>query len=278
MTASLRDRAYNYIRTQLINGQFAPGARLSHRALAREMGISFIPVREAVSQLVSEGFVVHEPKLGTFVMQVSRQELAELYDLREALEGHAVTRAAGRISPEELAEMERSNDVMCGIAEEVSRLGPTAWSGERIDRWMLSDAEFHVILLRAAGNGRALKIVSELRLMTHVFGHHNDSRSLADLERVCGEHKQLLDALRSGKANQAQQILVKHLRAGCELALAAYDRRRMQEASHQDVGLTYLDALREKIHAIEREPASTARAKPKSSDSAAKTKRRDTRR
>jgi DNA-binding GntR family transcriptional regulator len=226
MSVSLRDRAYNYIRYQLINGQFSPGSRLSHRALAKEIGISFIPVREAVSQLVSEGFMVHEPKLGTFVTQVSRQELAELYDLREALEGHAVIKAVGNIRQEELAEMERSNGVMTAIAEEVAQLGPSAWSGERIDRWVLSDAEFHVILLRAAGNGRALRIVSDLRLMTHVFGHHNNSRNLKDLERVCEEHSQFLDALRKGKASLAQQVLVKHLRAGCELTIVAACRKQ----------------------------------------------------
>jgi DNA-binding GntR family transcriptional regulator len=278
MSVSLRDRAYNYIRSQLINGQFPPGSRLSHRALAKEIGISFIPVREAVSQLVSEGLVVHEPKLGSFVMQVSRQELAELYDLREALESHAVLKATGSIGQADLDEMQRSNDQMVAIAQEVSRLGPSAWSGEQIDRWMLSDAVFHVVLLRAAGNSRALKTVSDLRLMTHVFGHHNDSRSLGDLERVCQEHEQLLDALRRGKASQAQQVLVRHLRAGCELALAAYDRRRMQEDNRQDAGQTYLDTLREKIHAIERDSAPPVRSKSKSTESRPKGKPRDSRR
>jgi DNA-binding GntR family transcriptional regulator len=278
MSVSLRDRAYNYIRSQLINGQFPPGSRLSHRALAKEIGISFIPVREAVSQLVSEGLVVHEPKLGSFVMQVSRQELAELYDLREALESHAVLKATGSISQADLDEMQCSNDQMVAIAQEVARLGQSEWSGEQIDRWMLSDAVFHVVLLRAAGNSRALKTVSDLRLMTHVFGHYNESRSLGDLERVCQEHEQLLDALHRGKASQAQQVLVRHLRAGCELALAAYDRRRMQEDSRQDAGQTYLDTLREKIHAIERDTAPPVRSKSKSTESRPKGKPRGSRR
>jgi DNA-binding GntR family transcriptional regulator len=270
MSASLRNQAYHYIRSQLVSGRLAPGTRLSHRGVAKEMGISFIPVREAMSQLVSEGLVVHEPKLGSFVMQVSRQELAELYDLREALEGHAVFVAADRINQDDLDVMQRSNDQMIAIAEAVSQHGRAAWSGEAIDRWLLCDAEFHVVLLRAAGNGRALKIVSDLRVMTHVFGHYNESRPLGDLQRVCQEHQQLLDSLHRGDGAAARLVLVEHLRAGCKLALQAYDRRRLMEASQQGEGLTYLDALQEKIHAIE----SNAPAPNRPADNGSKRKQR----
>lgn len=274
MTISQRDRAYNYIRTRLLNGKLPPGTRLSHRAMAKEIGISFIPVREALSQLVSEGLVAHEPKLGSFVRQVSREELAELYDLRVALESHAVMAASKLITEDELNLMQEKNEMLTGIADEVTRLGRTAWTGERIDRWMLSDAEFHLVLLRAAGNRRALKIVSELRLMTHVFGHHDAGRSIEDLQRICEEHRRLLDALRKGNADAAREVLVAHLRQGCERALKAYDRRRLHEDTQQQVGLTYPDALRERIHAIELDaaPAEPRRARPASRSGKGKTR------
>jgi hypothetical protein len=84
-----------------------------------------------------------------------------------------------------------------------------------------------------------------------VFGHYNESRPLGDLQRVCQEHQQLLDSLHRGDGAAARLVLVEHLRAGCKLALLAYDRRRLMEASQQGEGITYLDALQEKIHAIE---------------------------
>src|SRR5690606_17775410 len=106
-------------------------------------------------------------------------------------------------------------------------------------------------------------IVSDLRLMTHVFGHHNAERALDDLQRVTKEHQQLLNALRKGNAEKAREVLVSHLRMGCERALRAYDRGRLEGDDRQQSGLTYPEALREQIHALERdaEPAPSGRRK-----------------
>lgn len=259
MTVSQRDRAYQYIRAKLVSGRLPPGSRLSHRALAKEIGMSFIPVREAVSQLVSEGLVAHEPKLGTFVMEISRQELAELYDLREALERHAVLKAAERISEVELAEMRKYNDELGVILKEIRRTSRDGWDAKRNDRWMMSDAGFHMTLLRAAGNRRAIKTVSDLRVMTHVFGHRDEQRQFEDLERIHKEHQLLIDALRCRDAEKATKVLVQHLRQGCEIAMRNYDRWRLQEMANESPSLTYPDTLRERIHEIEGDSRSSRR-------------------
>jgi DNA-binding GntR family transcriptional regulator len=253
MTVSQRDKAYNYIRSQLVSGRLPPGSRLSHRALAKEIGMSFIPVREAVSQLVSEGLVAHEPKLGTFVMEISRQELAELYDLREALERHAVLKAAERISIAELHEMQRYNDELGKILTELKQGTNRRWDAERNDRWMLNDAGFHMTLLQAAGNRRAIKTVSDLRVMTHVFGHRDEDRQLLDLERIHREHQQLIDALKKHDAETATTVLVQHLRLGCEIAMQNFDRRRLKDTVSDLPALTYPDALLKQIHEIEKD-------------------------
>lgn len=252
MSVSQRDRAYQYIRAQLVSGRLPPGTRLSHRALAKEIGMSFIPVREAVSQLVSEGLVAHEPKLGTFVMEISRQELAELYDLREALERHAVLKAAERITDMELDEMQRHNDELGAIVKQIRKSGQRSWDATSNDRWMISDAGFHMTLLRAAGNRRAIKTVSDLRVMTHVFGHRDEVRRVEDLERIYDEHQQLIDALRRRDTDKATKVLVQHLREGCEIAMQNYDRWRLQEADSHAPALSHPDTLREQIHKIER--------------------------
>ena len=75
MTATLKQRAYNHIRRQVMTGRLSPGARLCNRGLAKEIGVSLIPVREAISQLVSEGLAEHRPRLGAFVVRVGREEL-----------------------------------------------------------------------------------------------------------------------------------------------------------------------------------------------------------
>ena len=138
MGVSYKQRAYDHIRDKLMVGELAAGCRLSNRALAREIGISIIPVREAISQLVSEGLLEHKPRVGTFVVEPSRQEIAELCELREALEAYAASRAAERISDGELAEMQRCCDAMDVILEEVAQSG---WDSARSDRWRLADAQ-----------------------------------------------------------------------------------------------------------------------------------------
>jgi DNA-binding GntR family transcriptional regulator len=253
MTVSQRDRAYQYIRSQLVSGQLPPGSRLSHRALAKEIGMSFIPVREAVSQLVSEGLVAHEPKLGTFVTEISRQELAELYDLREALEKHAVLKAVEQITDAELSQMQKFNDELGAVLTDVNSDGRMNWKPQDNDRWMVNDAGFHMTLLRAAGNRRAIKTVSDLRVMTHVFGHRSEDRSKVDLERIHKEHQLLIDALRKRDAAAATQVLVQHLRTGCEVALKNYDQWRLRETEPFSAGVTYPDSLREQIHEIEQD-------------------------
>ena len=84
MATTLKQRAYEYIRRQLLNGELSPGSRLCNRTLAEQIGMSFIPVREAISQLASEGLIEHRPRLGAFVLDPSREQIEELYDFREA--------------------------------------------------------------------------------------------------------------------------------------------------------------------------------------------------
>ena len=89
----------------LTRGDLAPGTRLVNRSLAKELGISFTPLREAINQLASEGLVEYVPGGGAFVRRLDRHQLAQLYDLREALEPFAAAEAAKHITEHELEEL-----------------------------------------------------------------------------------------------------------------------------------------------------------------------------
>ena len=235
--------------------ELAPGASISHRALAKEMGVSFTPVREAIGQLTSEGLLECHPNRGTYVSELSRQDLAELYDIREAQESHAVAKVAGRLSELELAEMERQTDEMAAVAEAVRQSGSPVWDVELADRWVVADAAFHLAVLQAAGNRRALKIVSELRVMAQIFGQRKQERPQDDLDVICEQHRAIVAALREGDADVARHSMAEHLQRGCRIALAAYDRNRIEEAAGETPSITYPMELRERIHQIEKKPA-----------------------
>ncbi len=244
MPPTLKQRAYDHIRRQLVAGRLSPGARLCNRGLAQEIGVSLIPVREAISQLVSEGLAEHRPRLGAFVVRVGREELEELYDLREALECHAVAKAVNRLTQAELAEMDDYNAELADIHRELLHGDGCHWSVEQIDRWMMADAALHMTLLRAAGNRRALKTVSDLRLMTHIFGRRWSVRPVDDLAEICREHEQIVAALRQRDAAAAVAVMREHLRRGCRLALAQFGRRRMDEAAGRA-------GLQDRLHRME---------------------------
>ena len=89
MKFTQRENAYQQIRQRLLDGGLPAGVRLSPTALAREIGISHIPVREAITQLQSEGLVVHFAHRGTFVKGMDRQELVDMIEIRSVLECYA---------------------------------------------------------------------------------------------------------------------------------------------------------------------------------------------
>jgi DNA-binding GntR family transcriptional regulator len=169
MSTNLRELAYSHIRGKLLEGRIVPGTRISSRALAREIGISFIPVREAIAQLAIEGLVDHEAGVGTFATRVQRDDLRDLYELREALEAHAIALAAQKIDAAGLERMRGCNDQMTVIARRrrASR-GPVDDEAD-LGAWTRADMEFHMALVTAAGNARMVRAVNDLRVLAQVF-------------------------------------------------------------------------------------------------------------
>ncbi|MCC6682462.1 MAG: GntR family transcriptional regulator [Phycisphaeraceae bacterium] len=231
MPATLTEQARDYIFNKLVRGELEPGQRLSNRQLAKEMGISFIPVREAIHQLASEGLIMHRPKLGAFVAIPNRQELAELYDLREALECHAVGSAA--IRQADIDEMQRQNDVIGDIARSLAQATDADAISELNDRYAMTDAALHLTLLRAAGNTRAIKVLRDLRIMTRIFGHRRRHRPTHLIERAHRQHENIIEALRQKDSERARQLMTEHIRHGCETALELFDRVRAQNFASQ---------------------------------------------
>ena len=96
------DLAYQAIREAIAFGHIKPGEWLRQEALADELNVSQVTVREALSRLVAEGLAVHIPYKGVKAVLLPPAELRDVYELRALLEGFAVELAAERISPEEL--------------------------------------------------------------------------------------------------------------------------------------------------------------------------------
>lgn len=187
--------AYDSILEAILSGGFPGGTALSERRLGEELGLSRTPVREALSRLEAEGFVLRRGR-ASIVRTVSVQEFLEILHLRHLLEVEAVGLACGRLPAEELARlrgmMEQADDPAAIAPEEHRAL----------------DDEFHRGIARHSGSGLLADTIMQLRQRTRMF---NLKRIPERFMPGRLEHLVILDALEAGDAGAARQAMAMHL-------------------------------------------------------------------
>jgi DNA-binding GntR family transcriptional regulator len=215
--------ARHHILGKIANGEFPAGTALSEVPLATELGISRTPIREAIGQLVAEG-MLQKSNRGAIVAEPTRQDIIELYDLREALEVHAIGKvAAQRLSPRMLEPLEALVEEMRILAIDRKKAEKGALDSETLRKFLTCDMRFHLLLLQAAGNQRMLKILDSTNLLLRVFSlprEHHTGRLVNDVYRF---HRRILDSIASGSRAEAMQLLGEHIRLSLEERLAEYD-------------------------------------------------------
>jgi len=183
-----------------------PGQWLRQETLAREFGVSSIPVREALDRLVAEGLAQRIPYKGVKVITLSPEELVDICATRLLLEGLAARLAAARITVEEL-ELLRQNIVE---AEQCTRQAHMARRREL-------NTEFHLAICRACGLTHLLRVVEMLwkwfpSVMVYEGIFRQETLSPARLQRETKEHLAILQALTIRDAQQAEAEVRHHIR------------------------------------------------------------------
>jgi DNA-binding GntR family transcriptional regulator len=102
----VRERAYEHLKASILSGRFNPGERLAEEHLAKELGISRTPIREALHKLESEGLIKPLASRGFVASQDSKDDIEELFEIRAVLEGYALRLICGRITDAVLAQLE----------------------------------------------------------------------------------------------------------------------------------------------------------------------------
>jgi DNA-binding GntR family transcriptional regulator len=225
---NLSERAYTFIRNKLALGELPPGTRLINRTLAREIGVSLTPVREALNRMVSEGLLEYRAGLGTFVPIPNIRDLQELYDLRKTLECDAVGKAAERLKEPEIAALVQSvsdlDDLSAGRSENDNEDEPVARN--IFEKWRAADTVFHTVLLRAAGNRRVMDMVANLQLICQIQQDWDTTTYRTVSDARC-EHQQIIDALKNEDVSHAQEIMRGHIDRAWAFAMQTYERRYM---------------------------------------------------
>ena len=222
----LKTQAYQHIRQKILQGELKPGDPVSARSIAKEVGMSFIPVREALARLAADGLVQHTSGLGCFVASPDRQDLTDMYQFRELLEGFAAEQAAKQKSPELLGEMKQANQVMRAVADELQ--ASDEWSAPQVERWMNADRDFHRALIRAGGN--RVVVEAEERLMTRgpMLAWTWRRRTTSASAQTLAEHDAIMAALERGDGVAARATVVEHIRRGRENAIKGFEANRLK--------------------------------------------------
>lgn len=215
-----------------MTGHFRPGERLVQEQLANELGVSRTPLREALRRLEQEGLVRVSGSRGLAVTELSPEGLLDNYDVREVLDGLAARLAAARISPGELAELQRIHQ---RGAESIEQWDP--------EEWMASNAEFHRFVLRCAHSpalDRAMPAgrMSGQLLFPGLFLHpEHAADALAD-------HVVILEALRAGDEEEAEAAARRHVVKVREALRAQVERTVSRREALPNVGVVHLSSKR----------------------------------
>jgi DNA-binding GntR family transcriptional regulator len=203
------------LRAAILGGHFSPGERLREEALARAIGVSRAPIREALAQLEREGLVVIRRNRGAFVAQLSREDLEEVHTLRFVLERLAVQRAIAHADAAAFAAMQSVVDAMVAAAGR----GITEQEAAELD------VRFHDLIYAAAKHRRLAECWANLRPQIHVVLLSRNVAHPDFRDYLVHSHQAILDALRDRDESPAIAILEDHLRGSYERVVVGFSHR-----------------------------------------------------
>lgn len=196
---ALAEQAYELLRDAVISQQIPAGARLSVPDLARRLGISRSPVREAIARLVHDRLAIAEARRGAVVASISVEDLMEIYDVREVLEGLACRLAAERITDDDLARL-----------GEVVVEHRAAVDAENVNDHMMLDQSFHAVIRSATYNARLIDGLDRLQGQIRM-AMNTTRRSAGGMARALAEHEEVLAALQQRDPALAEEVGRAHI-------------------------------------------------------------------
>jgi DNA-binding GntR family transcriptional regulator len=201
--ATLNQRVYRQLRRMILEGELAPGCQLDERALTERLGVSQTPFREATAQLVKEGLVDYFPYRGNFVRSFTVQQVRDLYQVRQTLEGLAVRLTIPKLSQEDLDQIRR---LLAGMDK--------ALQEDDLEAYGREDRAFHQFIIQKTGNEALIQVLEHLDVKIQMV------RALANqcpdvVERTAGERPAILAALEARDADRAAALMEAHIAGVC---------------------------------------------------------------
>jgi DNA-binding GntR family transcriptional regulator len=210
---NLAEEVADHIRDAILSGAMKPGERIDQDQISDELGISRLPVREALIALHGEGLVRTIPRRGTYVERLTPNDIADHYQLFGHMAGLAASRAAARATDDQVAQMRRLHDEMAELTDPDDL--------ERVNY------ELHRVI-NVAGGSRRLNILIDLlarSLPQHFYGMNPEWSGEAQ-----DHHADIIDAIAARDPSSAQRAMEGHMQASARYAVEALRRQGFFES------------------------------------------------
>ena len=212
----LKDLVYLELKHKILTGEIVSQTRLMEIDLSEKMNVSRTPIREAIKRLADDGLVKVEPRRGAYVANISIKDMLDVFEVREDMEGFVAKLAAKRITDEGRAQLK-------AIAAEYEAAIEKADDKERI---IELDEKFHNFIVKCSGNETLRELVNYVQELSLRFRYlYYDDSSL--YESTAEQHNRIMDAINSGRENDARVEADAHVKALKEFVFAL--GKRMEE-------------------------------------------------
>lgn len=214
------DRAYQFIREEILSGSLPAGEQVREEQLAAACGVSRTPIREAMRRLEAERFLRRTDSQRTYVNAWTLDEIEEGFALRGMLEGRAAYRAASRISEADIGRLQAHNRSI----ERVLQAG-----GADVQSFLDHNRAFHAIVLEAAGSANLAQVLTGI-VEQPIVARTARQYDIQQISRSVAEHDELVLAFRHRDPDWAQAVMTAHIRR----AFHAYVQAHRAHAERDD--------------------------------------------
>lgn len=202
----LKEYVYQELKNKLISNQFKPGERIWEEHLAEELGVSRTPVREAINQLVAEGFIENRPRKGIFAAEITKDELKKMLDVRIALESLAIRECCKNITETEMKELDSIYNTFAKALEKKDYSKASQW-----------DSEIHRFIAKVADNKKLTAYVNDIQDVFAYTRGYNIKWTKEKADRSIKEHKKIVEAIKDRNEQIAIDIVRKDIDSMREL-------------------------------------------------------------
>jgi DNA-binding GntR family transcriptional regulator len=207
MTDLLREKIYQTIRDQITYEILHPGERLTEAKLVKEFKTSRSPIREALRQLESEGFVTSENHKGHKVSKLAINEVDEIYTMRWLLESHAAGLTANQATKKDVANLKKIHKKLKKAAKDYD-----------LEKWLENNSFFHDYLDYHCGNTHLLSAIRLLKRKTYRY-KYMIVRSSGHFDTYLKHHEQILSACQENNGKKAERYSKLHIKSAKKILI-----------------------------------------------------------